>query len=355
MKLIKNKNMLIMVVDEDLNKCYTVDVNTGIMYGVSGKPVAKIGSQYRRTIRNYANANDPLVFRYIKNCMDCDRHFNPVLLSTLDKFDSLNDPELSNKAFKLMGYLGEGVSAGRLIETIGKYDFKKLIAFLCEQPENIGIYEIQDRFESAVFQSQMGCSQLTSAEIKYLVQNLDKPTAEEVHLYEYYLINQQMRVLQMRREIALYLNWCRDLQVEPRKNNNPIREFAETKKRWDMLKEEIDMRKFSANYAKHPKAWEFEYGDFIVRIPTKGEDLITEGARMHHCVGSYVDRVAEGECSICFIRHKDTPEIPYITCEIRPDGRIGQYYLAHDYRISSAEDKAFKLAYQEYLLSIWQN
>ena len=74
---------------------------------------------------------------------------------------------------------------------------------------------------------------------------------------------------------------------------------------------------------------------------------------MHHCVGGYVDRVVEGSTYICFIRHKDTPDECYITCQVHTDGRIGQYFLAYDRHIHTKEDCAFKDAFANHLREVW--
>ena len=132
-----------------------------------------------------------------------------------------------------------------------------------------------------------------------------------------------------------------------------MREYCETKKTYELYKAEYDNKRLVANYAKHEKAWQFAYGDYIITIPTTAQDIVTEGKEMHHCVGGYVDRVVDGRDYICFVRHKDNPSTPYITCEVYTDGTIGQYFLAYDRYISSDEDKAFHKAFQEHLNSVW--
>ena len=108
------------------------------------------------------------------------------------------------------------------------------------------------------------------------------------------------------------------------------------------------------NYAKHEKAWHFEYGNHIIVIPTCAQDIITEGEKMHHCVGSYVNSVLANETYICFVRHKDSPDIPYITCQVRLDDTIGQYYLAYDKHITLQEDLDFHHNFSEYLRTVWE-
>lgn len=152
--------------------------------------------------------------------------------------------------------------------------------------------------------------------------------------------------------LADYISYCRDMDKKPVKTASFTREFVETYQAWSILKTEIDKKKIVNNYARRAKFWDFSYGDFIVKIPTCGEDLVKEGQLMHHCVGNYVNKIVDGSTYICFIRHKDNPDKPYITCQVEPTtGKIGQYYLAYDRLISSDEDREFRIAYQEYLFN----
>lgn len=152
--------------------------------------------------------------------------------------------------------------------------------------------------------------------------------------------------------LADYISYCRDMDKKPVKTASFTREFVETYQAWSLLKTEIDKKKIVKNYARRAKFWDFSYGDFIVKIPTCGEDLIKEGQLMHHCVGNYVNKIVDGQTYICFIRHKDNPDKQYITCQVDPKtGKIGQYYLAYDRLITLKKDIEFKKAYQEYLFN----
>ena len=56
------------------------------------------------------------------------------------------------------------------------------------------------------------------------------------------------------------------------------------------------------------------YGLFI-KLPNRLEDLKKEGEVLHHCVGTYMDKVAAGKTMIFFIRQRSEPEKPYYTLE----------------------------------------
>jgi hypothetical protein len=55
-------------------------------------------------------------------------------------------------------------------------------------------------------------------------------------------------------------------------------------------------------------------------------DLATEGNMLHHCVKSYVDRVANKTTNIMFIRKRDEKDIPFFTVEVGNSGTIEQVH-----------------------------
>ena len=88
------------------------------------------------------------------------------------------------------------------------------------------------------------------------------------------------------------------------------------------------------------------YGDsrFIVRAPEHPADLVTEGRLLSHCVGSYVNAVANGTSKIHFLRYAKTPDEPYCTVELKGDTdhlRMTQCYNAHDKHDGNPERIAF--------------
>ena len=83
---------------------------------------------------------------------------------------------------------------------------------------------------------------------------------------------------------------------------------------------------------------------FIVRAPEHPIDLVTEGQILSHCVGSYVNAVANGTSKIYFLRHIETPDEPYCTVELKGDTdhlRMTQCYNIHDRHDDNPERIAF--------------
>ena len=61
-----------------------------------------------------------------------------------------------------------------------------------------------------------------------------------------------------------------------------------------------------------------EAGDgYLVTFPQR------EGQALHHCVGTYIERVAAKKCLIVFVRRVEEPEKPFVTVEVS-NGKIVQ-------------------------------
>lgn len=63
--------------------------------------------------------------------------------------------------------------------------------------------------------------------------------------------------------------------------------------------------------------WRYEAGGLLIRPAADADELIAEGASLHHCVGGYADRMADGETAIFLVRRLDAPDEPYYTLELK--------------------------------------
>ena len=100
-----------------------------------------------------------------------------------------------------------------------------------------------------------------------------------------------------------YIKMCRYMKKTPNKQNNFMREYVETKREYELRKEEYDNQKIADHFALHKKAFDFTYGNYTVVIPKSAKDIIDEGANMHHCVGGYVGDVVNNNTYICYQFH----------------------------------------------------
>ena len=78
------------------------------------------------------------------------------------------------------------------------------------------------------------------------------------------------------------------------------------------------------------KRYEFSDDKLSVVAPTQASDLTTEGAVLHHCVGSFINAVADNKENVVFIRRNDLLDKPYYTMAISPSGNIEQVHCVYN-------------------------
>ena len=61
-----------------------------------------------------------------------------------------------------------------------------------------------------------------------------------------------------------------------------------------------------------------EKDKFCITIPKSSEEISQEGRNMHHCVGSYVNKMAEKQCVILFLRTTKEKDKSFVTVEYNP-------------------------------------
>lgn len=345
----KEKNLIIITLD-DCNGDYTLDINSGILYGIKGNPI-KVCPRKREVedlfpCWNDRNSNLSHIIGLMLNHTAKTSEYPHWVeaLTNADKIDALGIKCLclSDCQYK---YLGDNLKAltkwlaTHEGERFDMYEFKKMVEFE-KMVQALGSMGEEYTADMHYNLTNDGHWNYSADELKVCAYYLTRGKVWEYHNHSCHTVRE-------------YITLCRKMGKAPQKTNNFMREYVETKKDYELYKANYDIELMRKSYALHSKAWEFEYGDYKVVIPTTPKDIIDEGLNMSHCVGGYVDRVVDGRDYICFVRHKDTPDKCYITCEVHTDGEIGQYFLAHDRYISSVEDKEFYRAYADYLRKVW--
>ncbi len=64
--------------------------------------------------------------------------------------------------------------------------------------------------------------------------------------------------------------------------------------------------------------YNWQYKNYLIMVPGTAEEIIKEGQMLHHCVGTYIERVAKGKTIVLFLRKKEKPQEPYYTVEVNP-------------------------------------
>jgi hypothetical protein len=331
---------------------YRLDINTGEFLGLRGKPLTSIPSRSEilRSLPafDWRGEGDTNLLHLIYELIN--RHCSTAIFSncaeelkTADRIDSL-----TNRFFGISYHMMSDLTK----------EFADFVKWWHTNPtEGEATYHdflVWNKQRKLKAKYGAVLDEMTAEQVNAILQYRNDYTTEELSVCAYYLNRGKLWEYNHRdvSRLSVYIEMCRAMDKKPEKVNNFMREYVETQREYTLRKTEFDNNRMRNNYAGHAKAWEFEYGDFTVVIPTCGQDIVDEGKNMHHCVGSYVDRVIRGETFICFIRKKSAPDECYLTCQVTK-GEIRQYYLAYDRLISSDEDIAFKEAYAEHLKAVW--
>ncbi|MCD7947523.1 MAG: PcfJ domain-containing protein [Oscillospiraceae bacterium] len=91
---------------------------------------------------------------------------------------------------------------------------------------------------------------------------------------------------------------------------------ARTMEQINFDKNKADQEKFATQVSKLER-WAWRHGGLLIRPPREQEELKAEGKQLHHCVGGYVKRMADGETAIFFVRRASEPDTPYFTLELQ--------------------------------------
>lgn len=115
-----------------------------------------------------------------------------------------------------------------------------------------------------------------------------------------------------------------------------------------MAVEVMDNKEKGKKIRGHSPTITFEEGNLIIKVAKSQASLTRESSRLHHCVRTYGDKLADGRCFIFFIRRKDKPDAPFYTLETKPNGEFVQCRGDHNCAMTK-EVMRFKDNFIEYL------
>lgn len=99
----------------------------------------------------------------------------------------------------------------------------------------------------------------------------------------------------------------------------------------EMIQERLEA--LSKNIYKNKK--------FIIFPADSAESLIDESQQQNNCVRTYVDRYAEGNCDIYFMRNVDNPKKSLVTIEVRKN-KVVQKRTKNNEKTTTEQDKFLK-------------
>ena len=216
--------------------------------------------------------------------------------------------------------------------------------------------------------------------VKYIAKESEKYSKEERDCstsWHYGYIKRKDPEIERQRNMAKdwveYLGWCKELRYDTNnmfiympKNFKAVhdrtaeeyqalqdKKTAEEKRKREAAAKKAmeETKKALAEILKQndgTDAFLIKGKGLILIVPKTGDEIREEGAALHHCVGSYVDRVAKGETSVFFIRKEDSPDKPYFTLEWK-NNDIAQCRGLHN-REMPPEVRAFTQAFKKKML-----
>lgn len=127
-----------------------------------------------------------------------------------------------------------------------------------------------------------------------------------------------------RPDIDLYT--CKDVN-ELHRYHNMLIEINITDKEARNKEEQERLNKLAAKLYDQRKE-KFEYADdnFSIVVPEEMNKITKEGVYLHHCVGGYISRVAEGRTNILFLRKNENIDIPFFTIEVNNHNEVIQIH-----------------------------
>ncbi|MBR1374256.1 PcfJ domain-containing protein, partial [bacterium] len=158
-----------------------------------------------------------------------------------------------------------------------------------------------------------------------------------------------------------YIRWLRELDYDMRNEFNlypkNFKKSHDEKSaeyiKFKNKKEAENLKRFNKFLKKLKEetadvdAMNLKIGGLFIRLPYKLSELKREGEALHHCVGTYMDRVGKGETLIFFIRKEEDPDKPFYTMEWK--GKVVQCRGFKNCKMTP-EVEAFVNVFQEKML-----
>lgn len=135
--------------------------------------------------------------------------------------------------------------------------------------------------------------------------------------------------------LSIYSNYIEQVKRAEIDFNNSVLFPKDFEKAVADLKRTIEIKKlgkystqieniaFALKKSDDIKAFMKSSKGLLIKIPESAEELIKEGARLHNCLSSYVEKVAQNKCLIFFVRKIDEPDKEFYAFEYR-NGEIVQ-------------------------------
>lgn len=264
---------------------------------------------------------------------------------TMDFLEEYGDMKLNHGQNSILGTLGIGRNQFSMLRRVGNAGMRDL-AILRYKPdlkwdEFEELRYINDNGYVNVYEKYIDLMRYTTLHklCRYINRN------KIIHTQDYFDYTKWIEEMgyDMRNEFNLFpKNFCK---VHDEMSKQYVR-FKDKQAKEDVRRFNRILRKMKKE-TMEIEAMNLDVDGLFVRLPNKLEELKEEGETLHHCVGTYMEKVSKGETMIFFIRKKADPEKPYYTLEWK--GRVVQCRGSHNCDMTP-EVKAFVEMFQMKML-----
>ena len=134
-----------------------------------------------------------------------------------------------------------------------------------------------------------------------------------------------------------YIGFCRQLRINLNDEYNllppdlkqahdrlagEVQKIKNERERKEKERQEREVNRILSNM-QTDNPYKLNYKGIFIMIPANTDAIKREGETLHHCVATYIKRVAKGETMILFVRQEKSPDEPFYTLEYR-DGKVIQ-------------------------------
>lgn len=362
----KEKNIITFTTDE--GKKILLDINTGYMYGTSGKVLKRLNSEVGQYLRNSIVArNCPLGI--LRVFTDSYWTYTELYENGLKK-EYLNCLQMLDK-FNSIGYTFPCTKSVNMLKVaeFNKYFAKFSRAF--KENNELHFFEYIKTVEREEFFEKVNLNNdnpyMTEGISEYIYNHFKNYSAKQIKIIAHMLTYGGLYDAFFRTENVLgsyklhsflqhYINLCEDLDVEVNKDN-PVKHYGYVLKLYHAKKDELLNKQIEKFQSLKKDILFFEDDEFTIIIPTTSEEFKNEGINNRNCVGSYAEQVANKRTHVVFVRRKNDINKSLVTCEVSTLGNIRQFNGFGNSYISSANPSLveFKKKYQKHLLENWEN
>ena len=366
MTITKEKNIITITIEG--NKAYKIDINSGTIYGVSGKALkalpSLLGRELKRIRRTTTDVQALWVFADDSWWTYKDLYDNGIRatwlehMQMLDKFQAINYPMtncrntlyVSKKDFdKFFSKFAKAYMADNSLIFEDYVEEAKKNCFLTD----LKIDENMPYMTEGVvrlLKNWYDTEEFTNKQFKHIVRYLTFG-----QLYNCTLGQNFFGSPTILRQFKEYFKNCDFLNLDYTKDDF-YKHYGYVAKIADERKNEILNAEIALQQNKRKNALTFETDLYTIVIPMTVEEFIAEGENNRNCVGSYGSYVARGSKNVVFVRSKADVNASLVTVDVDSKGDIVQYYTFGNRSVYYGENPAlyeFRVAYQKHIKENW--